>query len=383
MDSSKEINPSDEDSGKPGAADPGSDKPSAAEASAQPTESSASEAAQNAASVDASSSEAASAQGPAHSESTADAAKGSAEVKKPGSSLILLSPVTRNADGAQTDAPHMAKDGATSSFAAARASSRSNRNWLKYGIPAALGFCLFGFGVATGGQFFGAAAPSHSATAATASAATTAPKAMHAYADQAEVRRLNKKLASEIHTLQNRVEGLRVAAKASSPDEVREMKKSLDALRASVDSIKTQTNNSIAQLGAKVERLQREQAKLQKPNERVSRNEHVDSTTTTGSIAHASTSHVKVASAQTSTASSKGHQAANAAVQPKKAPKFLVDWVVRDVYRGVALIEGPQGTFEVARGDPIPGAGRVESIERKNGGWILVTSRGIVGSVRD
>lgn len=374
MDSSKEINPSDQNFGKPDAADAGSDKLSAAGASAQPTEASAGEAAQTAASADATSAEAASAQpnSAVHSESTADVAKGSAEVKKPGSSLILLSPVTRNAEGTATDAPHMAKDGASSSFAAARASSRPNRNWLKYGVPAALAFCLFGFGVATGGQFFGAAAPSHSATA------TTAPKVVHAYADQAEVRRLNKKLASEIHTLQSRVESLRVAAKASSSDEVREMKKSLDALRASVDSIKTQTNGSIAQLGAKVERLQREQAKLQKPNEKVSRNEHVDSATTTGSIAH-----VKVASAQPNTASPKSHQAADAAAQPKKAPKLLVDWVVRDVYRGVALIEGPQGTFEVARGDPIPGAGRVESIERKNGGWILVTSRGIVGSVRE
>lgn len=382
MDSSKEINPSDQNSGKPDAADADSDKLSAADASEQPTEASGAETAQNAGSVDASSAETASAQASSavHSEPTVDAAKRSAEVKKPGSSLILLSPVTRNADSAQADAPHMAKDGAASSFTAARAGSRPNRNWLKYGIPAALAFCLFGFGVATGGQFFGVAAPSHSATAA---AGATAPKAMHAYADQAEVRRLNKKLGNEIHTLQTRVESLRVTAKASSSDEVREMKKSLDALRASVDSIKTQTNGSIAQLGAKVERLQRDQAKLQKPNERVSRNEHVDSATTTGSIAHVTASHVKVASVQTNTASSKSHQAASAAVQPKKAPKLLVDWVVRDVYRGVALIEGPQGTFEVARGDPIPGAGTVESIERKNGGWILVTSRGIVGSVRD
>ncbi|TAL83297.1 MAG: hypothetical protein EPN75_01375 [Beijerinckiaceae bacterium] len=369
MDSSKEINPSDQNAGKSDAADAGSDKLSTA-----------GEAAGNAASSEANAAEAASVQGSAaHSEPTPDAAKGAAEIKKPGSSLILLSPVTRDTDGTQADAPHMAKDGAASSFTAARASSRQNRNWMKYGIPAALAFCLFGFGVATGGQFFGAAAPSHSATA-----AITAPKPIHAaYANQAEVHRLSKKFGEQIHALQTRVEGLRVAAKASSSDEVREMKKSLDALRASIDSIKTQTNSSIAQLGAKVERLQREQAKLQKPNERVSRNEHVDSATTTGSIARAATSHVKVASAQTSTASSKNHQAATAAMQPKKAPKLLVDWVVRDVYRGVALIEGPQGTFEVARGDPIPGAGRVESIERKNGGWILVTSRGIVGSVRD
>ena len=36
----------------------------------------------------------------------------------------------------------MAKDGAASSFTAARAGSRPNRNWLKYGIPAALAFCF-------------------------------------------------------------------------------------------------------------------------------------------------------------------------------------------------------------------------------------------------
>ena len=33
--------------------------------------------------------------------------------------------------------------------------------------------------------------------------------------------------------------------------------------------------------------------------------------------------------------------------------------VVRDVYRGVALIDGPDGTIEVSKGDMIPGAGTV------------------------
>ncbi|HEY5226150.1 MAG TPA: hypothetical protein VIJ06_05095 [Methylovirgula sp.] len=394
MDSSKDINPS----------DPASDKVSPATGPVSPADSPATEAVQTAASIDseaaetaATSAEKASSEAAAeptisaaHSESGAeaakatDAAKASPAVKVPGSSLILLSPVTRKAEGAQTDAPHMASGAASASFAARAGKFRSpNKNWLRYGIPAALAFCLFGFGVATGGQFFGAAVPTHSAAA----AAAAGPKVARASVEQIEMRHLTKKLGDEIHTLQTRVESLRVAAKASSPEDARDMKKSLDGLRASVESVKIQTSASIAQLGMKVERLQRDEAKLQKPNEKLSRNEHTDSAVpvTTGSISRSATPHsVQVASAQAGTASPKAHApTVSSTAQAKKTPKLLVNWVVRDVYRGVALIDGPEGTIEVARGDPIPGAGTVESIERKNGGWILVTSRGIVGSVRE
>jgi hypothetical protein len=396
MDSSKDINPS----------DPGSDKVSPANGSTSSADSPATETVQTAASIDSGAAETAgtpaekalpepaisAARGEAGADvaKDADAAKASAAVKAPGSSLILLSPVTRKTEGAQTDAPHMAGGTASAaSFTATRAGKfrSSNKNWLRYGIPAALGFCLFGFGVATGGQFFGAAVPAHSTAAAAAPTRAVGLKVARVAAEQNEMRHLTKKLGDEIHTLQARVESLRVAAKASSPEDVREMKKSLEGLRASVESVKAQSSSSIAQLGAKVERLQREQAKLQKPNERVSRNERSDSAVpvTTGSIARSATPHnAQVASAQTGTASPKGRaQIASATAQSKKAPKLLVNWVVRDVYRGVALIDGPEGTIEVTRGDPIPGAGTVESIERKNGGWILVTSRGIVGSVRE
>ncbi|MEI9914568.1 MAG: hypothetical protein WDN29_00700 [Methylovirgula sp.] len=37
------------------------------------------------------------------------------------------------------------------------------------------------------------------------------------------------------------------------------------------------------------------------------------------------------------------------------------DWVVRDVYRGIALVEGPQGAVEVMPGDTLPGAGTVRA----------------------
>jgi hypothetical protein len=64
-------------------------------------------------------------------------------------------------------------------------------------------------------------------------------------------------------------------------------------------------------------------------------------------------------------------------------PQLITNWVVRDVYDGIALVEGPHGSIEVAPGEIIPGAGTVKSIERRGGGWVVITSRGLVDSARD
>ncbi|MBM3607319.1 MAG: hypothetical protein FJX29_02530 [Alphaproteobacteria bacterium] len=53
-------------------------------------------------------------------------------------------------------------------------------------------------------------------------------------------------------------------------------------------------------------------------------------------------------------------------------------YVLREVYRGVALVEGRNGFIEVHPGDVLPGAGRVRSIERRGGKWIVVTANGVI-----
>ena len=62
---------------------------------------------------------------------------------------------------------------------------------------------------------------------------------------------------------------------------------------------------------------------------------------------------------------------------------MITNWVVRDVYDGIALVESPRGSIEVTPGEIIPGAGTVKSIQRRGGGWIVITSRGLVNSARD
>jgi vacuolar-type H+-ATPase subunit H len=52
-------------------------------------------------------------------------------------------------------------------------------------------------------------------------------------------------------------------------------------------------------------------------------------------------------------------------------------WLV-EVQGGVAIIDGRDGPQQVAPGDFLPGAGRVQRIERRGQGWVVVTSAGII-----
>ena len=64
-------------------------------------------------------------------------------------------------------------------------------------------------------------------------------------------------------------------------------------------------------------------------------------------------------------------------VEVGRLPK-VEGWVLRDVARGGALIEGRQGIYEVYAGDPVPGLGRVDAIRRQDGRWVVVTSKGLI-----
>lgn len=66
--------------------------------------------------------------------------------------------------------------------------------------------------------------------------------------------------------------------------------------------------------------------------------------------------------------------------EAKPTPKPTLDrWALRDVYNGVALVEGQNGgVVEVGPGQTIPGVGRVEAIERRGKAWVVVTSRGLI-----
>ena len=65
---------------------------------------------------------------------------------------------------------------------------------------------------------------------------------------------------------------------------------------------------------------------------------------------------------------------------PETKPSTIEGWTVRDVSGGFASLEGPQGIWRAARGDTVPGLGRVDSIVRWGNYWLVSTGRGLIAS---
>ncbi|WP_141688349.1 hypothetical protein [Bradyrhizobium paxllaeri] len=65
---------------------------------------------------------------------------------------------------------------------------------------------------------------------------------------------------------------------------------------------------------------------------------------------------------------------------PETKPATIPGWTIVDVRDGTAVLEGPDGIRMAARGDTIPGLGRVESIVRWGGRWIVATASGLIAT---
>jgi hypothetical protein len=63
---------------------------------------------------------------------------------------------------------------------------------------------------------------------------------------------------------------------------------------------------------------------------------------------------------------------------PETRPTTIHCWTVRNVVDGTAVLEGPNGIWKAARGDMVPGLGRVESIVFWGSRWIVATSKGLI-----
>jgi hypothetical protein len=67
----------------------------------------------------------------------------------------------------------------------------------------------------------------------------------------------------------------------------------------------------------------------------------------------------------------------------KITDRIVQDWLVQDVRGDRALVESRSGgLFEVGAGSVLPGLGKVESVKRQDGQWVVVTARGLITSGR-
>jgi hypothetical protein len=313
-------------------------------------------------------------------ESAAEAAKGAAK----GTSLA---PATDKPSSGIDPFIAIAANDAPAAAAAATAQRPFYAKALDYSAHAAMVVGLVGF-VWTVSDHVVSRQPAEKPAAAAAAkhadaTPAVAPKPVEvAKADPVdELRKTNQKMASEIRNLRASLEALRTTlvrerAAGTAPDEsraeIRALSASIDSLKSSLAGTKSEQSATLAQLSAKLEKLQREEKAPQVVAEHKPERQQLD-TTTTASIPTPPAKAVPTPPAKPTTLASVEPEAAAANADK---PQVISGWIVRDVYQGVALIEGRRGQMEVVPGVSIPGAGTVKSIERHNGSWTVTTTKG-------
>ena len=179
----------------------------------------------------------------------------------------------------------------------------------------------------------------------------------------AKVRDDLKALRGEMAALRTNNEQLRQSEGSKHVQELRALRSALEAQKAETASLK-------ADLAARFDRSERDAVqRTDRTVERVDRLEkRLADPTATGSLAKPA---------------AKPEQKAEPRPEPRPDRPAVHGMVLREVDQGVALIETKRGLLEVMRGDPVPGAGRVEAIEKHAGKWRVVTTTGIIDDKPD
>ncbi len=137
-----------------------------------------------------------------------------------------------------------------------------------------------------------------------------------------------------------------------------QLRSEVAALKASVDTTSRNTGAQYSKLVERFDRVERAQSGANKTDAALPKE-------TTGSVTPPS--------------------AAAVPAPPAAVPSsgIVSGWAVRDVYRGVAMLRSRAGGMvEVEPGDVLPGLGRIEAIRRQDGHWVVVTSKGMITSMR-
>ena len=145
----------------------------------------------------------------------------------------------------------------------------------------------------------------------------------------------------------------------------------LAALKANLEGASRGANSQFAKLADRLDRIERAEldpaAKIAHIADAVDR---LEKRTTAAAASPAPETTASIAS---------NPPPASEAKQPPD--KVLRDWIVQDVRGSRALVENRfGGVFAVMAGSVLPGLGRVETIKRQDGEWIVVTERGIISS---
>ncbi len=178
-----------------------------------------------------------------------------------------------------------------------------------------------------------------------------------------------KALNETVDRLSIKVEAMASAIQRprETPD-VKALKTSVEKLEAGLDKSRNEVSAALAPLVGRFEQIDRRQREAgDRLGQIAERLEKLEKLGATGSLAP-----------QPQPAA----PAPAPAAPPQKAAETepqVKGWTLVEVSRGVALLEnGRNGLYEVERGANVPGLGRVQAIEKRQTGWVVVTSQGII-----
>ena len=269
------------------------------------------------------------------------------------------------------------KDGEAAASAAAPRPILSRL--LDYSAHAAMIVGLLGFAWTISNHVVSHPAAPQADTPARSAAATPAKPD-----EVADLRQANQQMAVDIKHLRSSLDALRSASARDDKTSAQ-----VRVLQAGLENVRSETTSAVAQLNSKLDKVEREPtAKLQQFSDRIGKIERSNmDMASTGAIPAAPAAKVaatvptppaKPVKVATADDSHRGQQSQKIAEETPAKPPVLAAYVVRDVYDGVAYIEGRRGAMEVVPGVSIPGAGIVKSIERQGKGWTVTTTKGLL-----
>jgi hypothetical protein len=137
----------------------------------------------------------------------------------------------------------------------------------------------------------------------------------------------------------------------------------LSAVKSSLDGAARNANTQFAAIADRLDRVERVAA------------------TPSAQLAHIADTVDRLDKVNTSPETTSSIVANPTPSEPKITDRIVADWMVQDVHGDRALVESHSGgLFEVGAGSVLPGLGRVESVKRQDGQWVVVTARGVITS---
>jgi hypothetical protein len=179
----------------------------------------------------------------------------------------------------------------------------------------------------------------------------------------------SRSLAQTVKALEDRIDAIEAARTRDESADLRKLAAEIKAESGAARDL----GGAFTQLTARVDRVDHDQsARLDKLADRIDHE-------STARIADLATRVDKLEKKQAAPAAKPDPGVSNETTGSIARPQAPLRgyWLV-EVQDGSAIVDGRDGPQQVAPGDFLPGAGRVQRIERRGQGWVVVTTSGLI-----